>query len=51
MAEGGGTTWLKTFDLERAIKPLGMAFSVHQVLPDHLDRGGDDVGRTPEQIP
>jgi hypothetical protein len=51
LADGGWTVWLKSFDPESATKPLGMAFPAHQVLPDHLDWGGDDGGRTPEQIP
>src|SRR5262245_58341116 len=44
LADGGGTIWLKSFDPERAIKPLEIAFPVHQVLPDHLDWGRNDGG-------
>ena len=46
LASGGWAIWFTPFDLERAIKPLGIAFPVDQVLPDHLDWGGYDGGGT-----
>jgi hypothetical protein len=36
--------WLNTFYVD--IGPVGIALPVGEVLPDHLDRGRDDGGRT-----
>src|SRR5215472_15365530 len=44
LAYGGGTFWLTTFYLD--IGPLGIAFPLYEVPPDHLDRRRDDRGGT-----
>jgi hypothetical protein len=44
LADGGWTFWLTTF--YRDIGPLGPAFPLDEVLPDHLDRRRDDGGGT-----
>jgi hypothetical protein len=44
LAYQGRAFWLNTFYLD--IGPLGIAFPLDEVLPDHLDRGGDDGGGT-----
>jgi len=46
LANRGWAFWLTPFYPKRAIKPLGIAFPVDEVLPYHLDRGGDDGGGT-----
>jgi hypothetical protein len=46
LADRGWAFGLKSFDPKRAIKPLGIAFPVDEVLPDHLNRGGDDGSGT-----
>jgi len=46
LAYGGWTFWLTPFYLDRAIKPLGIAFPLYEVPPDHLDRRRDDCGGT-----
>jgi hypothetical protein len=44
LAYGGWTFWLTTFYLD--IGPLGIAFPLDEVPPDHLDRRRDDCGGT-----
>jgi len=44
LAYGGWTFWLKTFYLD--IGPVGIAFLLYEVPPDHLNRGCDDGGGT-----
>jgi hypothetical protein len=44
LAYGGWTFWLTTFYLD--IGPLGIAFPLYEVPPDHLDRCRDDCGGT-----
>jgi hypothetical protein len=44
LAYGGWTFWLTTFYLD--IGPLGIAFPLYEVPPDHLNRGCDDCGGT-----
>src|SRR5437667_8627358 len=44
LAYGGWTFWLTTFYLD--IGPLGIAFPLYEVPPDHLDRRRDDGGGT-----
>jgi hypothetical protein len=46
LAYRGWTFWLTPFCLDRAIKPLGIAFPLYKVPPDHLNRGCDDGGGT-----
>ncbi|HXZ03201.1 MAG TPA: hypothetical protein VEH81_00130 [Ktedonobacteraceae bacterium] len=44
LAYGGWTFWLNPFYLD--IGPLGIAFPLYEVLPDHIDRGCDGGGGT-----
>ncbi len=44
LACGGWTFWLNPLYL--GIGPLGIAFPLYEVLPDHLNRGCDDGGGT-----
>jgi hypothetical protein len=44
LACGGWTFWLNTFYLD--IGPLGIAFPLYEVPPDHLDRRRDDCDGT-----
>jgi hypothetical protein len=46
LAYAGWTFWLTPFYLDRAIKPLGIAFPLYEVPPDHLNRRRDDCGGT-----
>jgi len=46
LAYGGWTFWLTPFYMDRAIKPLGIAFPSYEIPPDHLNRRCDDVGGT-----
>jgi hypothetical protein len=45
LAYGGWTFWLTTFYLD-IVPPLGPAFPLDEVPPDHLDRRRDDGGGT-----
>ena len=47
LAYGGWTFWLNTFYLD--IGPLGIAFPLYEVPPDHLDRRRHDCGGTDRQ--
>ena len=40
LADRGRAFWLTSFDLD--ISPIGIAFPLGEVLPHHLDWGGDD---------
>jgi hypothetical protein len=44
LAYGGRPFWLATFYLD--IGPRRIAFPLDEVLPDYLDRGGDDGNGT-----
>ena len=44
LAYGGWTFWLTPFYLD--IGPLGPAFPLYEILPDHLNRGCDYGGGT-----
>jgi hypothetical protein len=44
LAYRGRAFWLKTFYLD--IGPLSIAFPLYEVLPDHLNWGGDDRSGT-----
>jgi hypothetical protein len=46
LAYGGWTFWLTAFYLDIGREPLGIAFPLYEVLPDHLDRCRDDCGGT-----
>ena len=46
LAYGGWTFWLSSVLPGRAIEPLGIAFPLYEVPPDHLDRRRDDCGGT-----
>jgi len=46
LACAGWTVRLTPFCLDRGIEPLGIAFPLDEVLPDHLNRGRDDGGGT-----
>jgi hypothetical protein len=44
LADRERAVWLNTFDLD--IGPLGIAFPLDEVLPDYLDRCGNDSDGT-----
>jgi hypothetical protein len=44
LAYAGRTFWLNAFRVKGTIKPLGIAFPLHEVLPDHLNRCFDHGG-------
>jgi hypothetical protein len=44
LAHGGWTFWLTSFYL--GVGPRGVALPLDEVLPDYLNRGGDDGGGT-----
>ena len=44
LTRSGGACWLDPLYLH--IGPLGIAFPLDEILPNHLDRRGDDGGGT-----